>query len=53
MKWIDRLKDLFWHPCPACENWTTEKSYYYFENIKDADNKLFHCYNCGIWFREG
>lgn len=53
------LKNIFCHPCPNCENWTTENVYYElpFEikkkfRSKEFDKYLFCCYHCGTWFRE-
>lgn len=59
------LRDWFWHPCPNCENWTTETFEHFVwrmgldtsedivTNNEPNDNKLYHCFECGIWFREG
>ena len=53
------INNIFYHPCPNCENWTTENIFLYLPveerkkfRSKLFDRHLFHCFNCGIWFRE-
>lgn len=53
----DILRDLFWHPCPNCKNWTTEiyeraVNRFGENNNTPYDKKLYHCFECGVWFRE-
>ena len=53
----DIIRDWFWHPCPNCENWTTENFEHAMWRFGEGDNKpidkkLFHCFECGTWFRE-
>ena len=57
MSLIWEIRRLWNVECPNCENFTTEsfmkfayrccKSY---EGVMDS--KLFHCFECGTWFRK-